>query len=95
MITPNGFYWRDSVRKIPRSITLPGGYQVEVELQDRKKANEEMGNDVFACWDVSERTIYLRKERRGKHRLEDFVHEMEHALVDWKDWFLGKTEKED
>jgi hypothetical protein len=80
--------------KVPRVVHLPGGYSIDVHLLSRKKANEEMGSDVYAQWDVSEHAIYLRAERKGKDRAEDFIHELEHAFVDYKDWFLGKTETE-
>lgn len=59
-----------------------------------KTANKEMGEGVFAEWLIEGREIHLRSSRRGQDRREDFIHEMEHAMVDWKDFFLGKTELE-
>lgn len=80
------------MQKVPKSVVLPGGYEIQVTRLAVKKANEEMGTEVYAQWDVEEHEILLRKDRAGKELLEDFVHEMEHAIVDWKDWFLGKSE---
>lgn len=81
------------MHKVPTSVKLPGGYEIKVTRLTTKKANEEMGSEVFAQWDVEDHEILLRKDRKGKDLLEDFVHEMEHAIVDWKDWFLGKSEQ--
>lgn len=78
--------------KLPRSVTFPGGYHISVTRMSRTKANEEMGAEVYAQWDVDEHVILLRSDRSGQEMREDFVHEMEHAFIDWKDWFLGKSE---
>ncbi len=79
------------MHKVPRAVKLPGGYEITVRRIAKNKANDEMGTEVYAQWDVEDHEILLRKDRKGQHLLEDFVHEMEHAIVDWKDWYLGKA----
>jgi hypothetical protein len=79
-------------RSVPRCVHLPGGYDIYVVRFKTSVANKEMGADVFAEWDVDTREIHLRSSRHGQELREDFIHEMEHAMVDWKDWFLGKSE---
>lgn len=81
--------------KAPSSFSLPGGYDITVTRLSLKEADAEMGEGVYAQWDVGAREIHLRKERKGQEHREDFIHECEHAIVDWKDFFLGKTELED
>lgn len=78
--------------KVPRSVTFPGDYHITVSRLNKNKADNEMGSGVYAQWDVDDHLILLRSERAGQNQREDFVHEMEHAFIDWKDWFLGKSE---
>ncbi len=83
------------MNSVPRSVALPGGYKITVKKLSDSKANDEIGSETFAAWDVEEHTIFLRKSRTGHDLLEDFVHEMQHAFVDWADCFLGKSETQE
>ena len=78
--------------KIPKFVELPD-YTITVRQFSEETANKMMGASVYAEWDVDEKEIHLRRNRKGKDKREDFVHEMEHAIVDWKDYFLGKAER--
>lgn len=79
-------------RTVPRCSHLPGGYDIQVRRLNDAEADLAMGHGTFAEWDVTEREIHLRSSRKGQDLRDDFIHEMEHAIVDWKDWFLGKSE---
>ena len=79
--------------KIPRRITLPGHYHIRVMVVTQQEAKKTvLEEDSHACWCVELHTIYLRKSRTGMDRIDDFLHEMEHAVTDWKDAFRGRTE---
>lgn len=80
--------------KIPTLVSLPGGYDITVICMAEKRADRNMGEGVFAEWLVDAREIHLRRERPMQSLREDFIHEMEHAIVDWKDFFLGKSEQQ-
>lgn len=79
--------------KIPKSFTMPGGYRVKVKQLTDTQALDEMG-EAWAEWDADTHEILLRKNRMVKDKAEDFIHECEHMFVDWKDWYLGKSEHE-
>lgn len=85
---------RPPVLKIPKLVRLPGGYDILVIVMPTKVADREIGEGCLAEWCVDHREIHLRADRKGQSRREDFIHEMEHAMVDWKDYFLGKSEQE-
>jgi len=82
--------------KIPHQITLPGHYRIRIRIVTRSQAKlfPLLDRDAYASWSIDDRTIYLRKSRTGTDRMEDFLHEMEHAFTDWKDYFRGRTEQE-
>lgn len=75
--------------RIPKCLTLPFGYRVTVTQLPDREYDEENGDGSFACWDSSERTIYLRKRRPIRKRRADFAHEMLHACADWQVWLLA------
>lgn len=76
--------------RIPTSVPLPGGYTITVKYVQGEST--QLSPTSHAEWDVDAQTIYLRRER-GRFLPEDFVHELRHALVDWEDWYLGKSGK--
>ncbi len=81
-----------TVHRIPKYITLPFGYRITViQLTDRDY-DEENGPDSFACWDSSDRTMYLRKRRPIRKRRADLAHEMLHACTDWQVWLLATNQ---
>ena len=73
----------------PVYVTFPGGYRIRVEVMGKREFDEENSEGDLASWDLGERVIQLRKGRTSKQRLEDFVHEMGHAYLDWGSWILG------
>lgn len=80
-------------RTIPRTVHLPGGYVITVRRLNDASANEEMGAEVYAMWDVDDKIITLRSARSKQKLREDWCHELAHAMVDYYDWFIGKADK--
>lgn len=74
--------------KIPRFVEFPGGYEITVSVLNDTAFNKENGDSDWASWDCEEQVIYLRKSRPPRKKLEDFVHEMGHAYLDWAVWVL-------
>ena len=77
--------------RIPHYITLPFGYEIEIEQLTHKAFTEEYGDDCYACRVVGENggTVYLDKSRDIKKRRADLVHEVLHAVADWQVKLLG------
>ena len=77
------------LKRHPTYVAFPGGYKIEVHVLPKKEFDEENGDGDLAVWDCGERVIYLRAGRTSRQKLEDFVHEMGHAYLDWGAWVLG------
>lgn len=72
--------------RIPKKVVLPGGFTVKIRHIDHEDFKEENCADL-ACFDRDTMTIMLDKGRCKKDRKMDFIHEMDHAFVDWKYWY--------
>ncbi len=68
--------------EIPAEIWFPGGYMVRVVRRDNRSINSSCGK-ARACWHSDRQTIYLRTTRRGRALVNDFLHEMQHVVLDW------------
>lgn len=75
------------MKDIRHQYTLPGKYRVKVVWLTDKVFKSRGCDDGWSWWDTSRQTIYLRKSRTGEDELADFMHEMEHAATDWREWF--------
>jgi hypothetical protein len=85
---------RALIPKIPDRLALPGGYTVRVRVvadrQFDRMAKRAGVGDVWAFWyDATVNrggSIYLRKNRNYGDRWEDFTHELDHAINDYRNW---------
>lgn len=83
------------MKKIPRHIELPFGYHIEVQYLSKKDFTEKNGHCQAAWWDEAESegeggVIDLIKEAPPKQQWQDFLHELEHALVDYREYLRSK-----
>lgn len=70
-------------RTVPKRINLPFGYTVKIKHQDKKHPDMK---GCYGCWSDSTRTIYLRKDLRGAHKIYIFLHELLHVIADFQHW---------
>ena len=75
------------MKSIRHQYTLPGKFRIKVVWLTDSVFNKRGYQDSWAWWEDSRRSIYMRKSRKGADALDDFMHEMEHAVADWRDWF--------
>jgi hypothetical protein len=85
--------------KIPSRFELPFGYVVKVNQTSqrhmRRVAEAKPGEETpWALWDDSASdtggTIWLLRARSRAEKLDDFGHEMIHAVNDWCAWMLAR-----
>lgn len=68
-------------------FTLPYGYQVKTSVLSRSRfIRAGGGTEDFAFWCSSRQTIYLRADRLPTERWEDYLHELEHMWVDYREY---------
>jgi len=84
------------MKKIPRSITLPFGYHIEVQYLSKEAFIEKNGNCDAAWWAESEEeeeggTIDLIKSVPPKKQWLNFLHELEHSLVDYREFLRSRV----
>lgn len=75
--------------RIPRKISLPFGYIIRV----RQLTNKQMDNMDKGCdglWDVSLRTIYIRKSLPLTRKRYILIHEVGHSFLDWQHQFIDE-----
>lgn len=77
------------MRKIPKGLTLPGGYKVKVRIVVDSAFSKMGMADSDAFWNVDNLTIYLRKSRGPAERFNDYMHELDHVWTDYKGWYKG------
>lgn len=82
--------------RIPSRVELPFGYVIRVNQTSVKHMRKIAAphEDPVALWDDSKNesggTIWLLRSRKRKEKLDDFGHEMIHAVNDWMAWMLGR-----
>ena len=72
--------------KIPKSVTLPGGYKIAVRLVPVRVLRDRWNDpDLDAVWVHDEMTMYIRDNANLRDTVWFFKHEMLHAVWDWVD----------
>lgn len=84
------------MKKIPRLILLPFGYEIKVEYLSKAAFIEKNGNCDAAWWSESESdgeggTIDLIKEVPPRKQWDNFLHELEHSLVDYREFLRSRV----
>ena len=72
---------------------MPGGFKVKVQIVDKDDESEEIGESTLACYYHEDHLIQLRSSRSLKQRKTDLEHELQHACVDWVDYFIRKSKQ--
>lgn len=70
--------------RIPRSVTFPFGYVVQVRQVTDAEMTAEDEDCPDGLWDVETRTIYVRSAIPIRRRKYILGHELGHALWDWQ-----------
>jgi len=83
-------------RRIPRFIDLPLGYHIEVKYLSKEAFHEKNGSAEGAWWDESDGAseggvIELIKEASPKDKWAGFLHELEHTLVDYREYLRSRV----
>ena len=77
--------------KIKPTFTLPYGYKVHTKIQSPKQfLKAGAGIHDLAFWCGSSQTIYLRSDRAPVEVWADYIHELEHAWVDYRWWLQNR-----
>ncbi len=84
------------MKKIPRHIELPHGYRIRVQYLTRKAFAEKNGNCMAAWWGEDESsdeggTIDLISGTPPKKQWDNYLHELEHALVDYREFLRSRV----
>lgn len=82
--------------RIPSHIELPFGYHIEVKYVPQTQFVEKNGHCDGAWWDESDGAgeggvIELVKEAPAHEKYEGFLHEMQHAHVDWLEYARSRA----
>lgn len=72
---------------------MPGGFKVKVQIVAKEAEAEEIGEQTLACYYHEDHLIQLRSSRPLHLRRTDLEHELQHACVDWVDFFIRKSKK--
>lgn len=81
---------------IPKTIDLPFGYHIEVKYLTKEAFHEKNGNCDAAWWHEDESegeggTIDLIKETPPLKQWGNFLHELEHSLVDYREYLRSRV----
>lgn len=80
---------------LPSTQRFPGGYVVTIKQVApstlKRLAN---GTECYGLWDVTMRTIYVDKTASERKQRYTFAHEMDHAVNDWRHFYLGEDSAE-
>lgn len=78
--------------KIKPTFTFPYGYKIHVKILKGNNFIKINGNNpMLACWDQDSQTIYLRDDRIAAELWQDFLHELDHAWTDYREWLRNKV----
>ena len=78
--------------KIKPTFTFPYGYKVTTKIHTPAQfAKAGGGTTDIAFWDSSNQTINLRGDRAPCEQWEDYMHELEHAWVDYRWWLRNQA----
>lgn len=79
--------------KIP-TLIFPGKFKVSVYTLSQKEFERLAPSNSAACWlldkDGKGGGIYLESGKPKKELLDDLRHEMQHALVDWTEYYFSR-----
>lgn len=81
------------LNKVGGVFTMPGGFRVKVQVVPKEDEKEEIGDETLACYYHADHLIQLRSSRSVAQRRTDLEHELQHACVDWVDFFIRKSKK--
>ena len=70
--------------RIPKNIRFPFGYTVKIVQKTCKELEDMAGEPIYGMWVDNERTIYLSKTLPAAKRRGILLHELTHALEDFK-----------
>ncbi len=79
------------LNKYGGTLTLPGGFRIRVEILDTDEEDSILGRECLAHYIHADHLIQLRRSRTIKQRRTDLEHELQHASVDWLDYFMRKA----
>jgi len=73
--------------RLKATFTLPYGYAVKTKVLPKSRFEKAGGgtND-YAFWCSARQIIFLRAERQDADRWLDYLHELDHMWVDYKEW---------
>ena len=70
-----------------KSFTLPYGYHISTKVYTKSRfLKAGGGTSDFAFWCSARQTIFLRADRLPTEQWEDYLHELDHAWTDYKEW---------
>lgn len=75
--------------RIPSQVTFPFGYRITVrQLFEREMNTLDAGSD--GVWDVSTKTVYIRRRLPLARKRYILAHELGHAWLDWQHQYLDE-----
>ncbi len=78
--------------KIKPSFSFPYGFKVTTKILSPAKFLKAGGGTTdLAFWCGATRTIYLRDDRAPVELWADYMHELEHAWVDYRWWLMNQA----
>jgi hypothetical protein len=73
--------------KLRSLFTLPYGYVVKTMILPKARFVKHGGGESdMAFWRSDTQTIYLRKDRQPTEQWMDYLHELDHMWVDYREW---------
>lgn len=75
---------------IPRTIELPGGFNVKVTQLNPMKMKEKHGDFYDGIWDIETMSVDLNRKLTHQRKWYVFSHEFAHVVNDWMHWLVNK-----
>lgn len=70
---------------LPHSITLPGGYRIQIKYIPAKKIKFG-GQSAYGWWESDSRRIFINKDEPIWMQIHILGHELIHAANDYAHW---------